>query len=194
MPFTEEKRKFLVSVLGEDRTAHLEEHVGKISKEIEDSGVKFKDLTEAVEAEEEASAEEVPAEKAEEEAAPVTTVTLDEHVQAAIASTLEAAIAPVTKLIEDLQKSVEEKAAANETRLKALELTDEEKIAAALSPNRKAPGDGERPSQSAKTEVSAEQAAATGAETEPVPAPVSKYVEQLTQGRVDTPEGVGEQA
>lgn len=196
MPLTTEKRKFLVGVIGEERVAHIEEHLGEVSKDLEGSGVEFKDLTEAVEAEEKTPTDEPATDTkepaAEDKATPVTMENMGEHVQAAVASALEAAIAPVTKLIEDMQKSFDEKATADEARLKALESTDEEKIAAALSPSRKAPGDGERPSQSKGTEVSEEEAAAAGASTEePAPGPVDGYVEMLTQGHVPTPEGGG---
>jgi len=42
--FTREKRDFLVGVLGEKKVARLEAGLGDLNKELEDSGVAFKDL------------------------------------------------------------------------------------------------------------------------------------------------------
>src|SRR5437870_1573491 len=45
MPFTDKRRKFLVSVLGEERVRELEEQLPLLSKTLREHGVRYKDLT-----------------------------------------------------------------------------------------------------------------------------------------------------
>lgn len=49
MGFNEKKRAFLVEHMGEERVSSLEGRLGELAKEIEASGVSFKDLSEALE-------------------------------------------------------------------------------------------------------------------------------------------------
>lgn len=106
------KRQFLVDKLGEDRVKALEAQPSELSKALKDAGIEYKEAEEK-------------------EAAPAPALSAKEIGEAAVKALTGSAefAAMVTG-----QKAITDTLTALEARVKALERTDDEKIAAAIAP------------------------------------------------------------
>jgi len=193
MPLTPEKRQFLVGVLGEDKTAELEERAGQMGKQLEGSGIEFKDLVgEAPAAPEGESGDPKPADETKGDAEPPPEAP-EALTAEAVKAIIEEAVAPVK---EAVSTAIAEAVDPLKERLAKLERSDEEKLSDLMSPRRKAQ-EGKRPSQSDETKVEGEDVDNI---VNPNPAdPVQPYLDdlrlgQVTQstGRVPQPQGAAE--
>ncbi len=179
---TAEKRQFLVEKWGEDRTVELEGKLGSLSGELKEAGIEFKDLVagepEAPEAEGEDS-EASTGEDSEDEAETPEALTVE-----GVRRVVQEIFAPIEERLAATEKALEGKADAD--RVATLERSDDEKIADQLAPRRRAPGNGERPSQSKDTEAPDEVVDEVTKET--VEDPIEPFFQGLVGGRV-TQEG-----
>jgi hypothetical protein len=155
MGFTTEKRAFLVDALGEDKVAQIEVGATALRKELEDAGAAFKDL-------------------------------LDEGEVGTGAQAATVDLAPLTGLLEELKGGIakmqetltglEGQVTDQDKAIKALQKTDDEKVAAGIAPKGAL-----RPDQSPANKdgniVSEEEARKEGAGGPP-PSPVSAFVAQ----------------
>lgn len=135
MPFKPEKRTFLVDMMGEERTAQLEQGLSFLGKELEEAGVRFKTDEE----------EDKPVPDAG-EADPVAGVGEGNKPVPVLDS--EAVVSAVKELVTQELSGIKQLLTDVSTRLIALEKSDDEKIAQALSPKQKeaTPSNGNRPS------------------------------------------------
>lgn len=135
MGLSDEKRAFLVGRIGEEATKGIEDNLGSMAKTLEEHGIEFKELVETTEEKPEVK----PATEAKTE-----TPSVEDRLAA-----LEAA---TTKGIKEAMDGLKETVVGDLGKLV------DNKIAAALSPKRPAPGDGGgRPSQSEATKVAEDE-------------------------------------
>lgn len=188
MPMAPEKRAFLVDVIGEEKTAAVEESLATFSKDLEEHGIDWKEVGQAfmeppwtpasdsqpvVEAEPaavEAAPAEVPAPDKEKEDEPEGP-TLQE---------LSSKVDALGSHFEGMNTTLGEIAAA----VKDLQRSDDEKVAAAMAPRRREPDPSARATGSPENVVDDDKAAAivaSGGEPDPnAPVnPVMPYIEQL---------------
>ena len=170
MGLSDEKRAFLVGRIGEEATKGIEDNLGSMAKTLEEHGIEFKELVEATEA----KTEEKPEDKQSE--APSVENRLTALEAATVKGIKEAMDGFKETLVSDLGKLVDNK------------------IVAALSPQRPAPAvNEERPSQSKGTEVSAEEQERLNKEAkeaEEENSSVHPYVQDLMRaGRGSLPQG-----
>jgi hypothetical protein len=148
MGLTDERRGFLVEYMGETQVTALEKLLEEKEQDLKDGKVDFKEvLAEAIEAS--PSPDPKPADGDGE------------------APKGDDAIGKLTALIEGQGTQLAEIATAQANQaeeIKALQRTDDEKIAAKMAPDRRPPANGERPSESDSTEISAEEAKGHGAD------------------------------
>jgi len=155
MGFTAEKRAFLVDALGEDKVTQIEAGATALRKELEDAGATFKDLLDDGEA-----------------PAPSQAVTVDLAPLTGLLEELKGGIAKMQETVTGLEGQVVEHGNA----IKALQKTDDEKIAAAIAPKGALRPD-QSPANSDGNTVSEEEAKKEGA-GDPPPSPVSAFVSQ----------------
>lgn len=169
-----EKRAFLVEHLGEERAAKIEESLVTLSKDLEESGIGFKDLADAVELEtdsdsddeedEEEKTDEEDEDKKSEEPAAGTSDSPSEgqkdlvtQLQRGINEAVQAAIAPFTKQLEEIEGQVKE-----------LSKTEDERIADKMKARTNVSNiaDKKRPTDSEGNVIDDKEAAEKGANTE----------------------------
>ena len=172
MPFTKEKRAYLLDVFGdEERVTRIEEGLAVLGKELEGK-VAFKDLADAV-----ADPDPKPEPEGEDDPAPEG----DPEPEAeAEAPTAEARIGALETRIGEVSAQVEELVGATKALadgVKELLKSDEEKMVDALAPRRPAP----RPTEDTQNIVDAAKEAA-GEEEETPPNPVDAYLGQFGIG------------
>lgn len=197
MALSPEKRKFLVDTLGEDRTATIEGNLSDISKELEEAGVGWKEVGSGLAVEEKPPAEEEPkgetptaeekpageeekpkGEGEEEEKPPES----DPDILAGLAQGMD----EIRKGLAQQGKSLDEQFEDIGKRLSALELTDDQKVAAAIAP-RNQPNGAAGPANSAANEVPAEKAkemTKTEGSDDPPSNPATPYVEDAVGRQV----------
>lgn len=166
MPFSEEKKAFLVKHMGEEEVGSLEKNLASLSKQLEAAGVEFKDILDEIPK---------PEPEPEDEPEPEGGREPDASAQLqGISSKLEILTTQVGEIRGELVGFKE--------RLDAAERSDDEKISEKMSPRRQAPGNGGGPATSEKTLVSSkEQKELEQQEKED---PIKPYVDDLTKGLV----------
>ena len=145
MGLTDERRGFLVEHMGENQVVALEKLLEEKEQDLKDGKVDFKEvLADAIEA------TPAPATKPAEGKGEAGHVGLGDEVALA---------AQLTKLIEGVSGKVDEIATAQAEQgeqIKALQASDDEKIAALMHPSRQPPAAGERPTEDKDNEVKPE--------------------------------------
>lgn len=192
----EDKRDFLVEVLGEEKAAKIDKGLTQFRKDLEEAGVDWKDVSDALDQEVVAPMAAAPA------ATPVTDA-LSAPVETPAPAPADAEPAPIAAAVEEPSIAEQVKSltgivttlAEVVTELadgqKALQQTDAAKIATAMAPRRQAPDPSSRPSEGADNIVDAEKARkATEGNTadDAEKNPVSPYVDQL-MGLTRVPQG-----
>jgi hypothetical protein len=147
MGLSDERRGFLVEHIGEGRVTALEKLLEEKEEDLKSGAVDFKEvLAEAIKATPEGAAKPAEGEG-------------DAPKDDPIAKLAELVEAQGTQLTEIVTAQGDQGKA-----IKELQRTDDEKIAAAMSPDRKPPANGERPSEGKGNEISAEKAKDKGAD------------------------------
>ena len=163
MAMDPEKRKFLVQVLGEERTAAIEEGVETLSKTLEASGVGWKDLSKdlgALDADPKPAADTEGDEKPKADATPSATPDAPTATPTPDGGDVASELKGIKEGLQVMSKGLDEQFESIEKRLASLEETDDAKISKALTPKATANG-AQRPSQSAEnTGDAADKAAA----------------------------------
>lgn len=195
MALSPEKRKFLVDVLGEGRTATIEGNLSDVSKELEEAGVGWKELGDGLAVEEKPPAEE---EKPEEEAPAGEKPAGEEEKPESeegeqspesdpnVLDGLVKAMDEIRKGLAQQGKSLDEQFGGIGERLSALELTDDQKIAAAIAPRNK-PNGAAGPANSDANEIPEAQAkkmTKTEGSEDPPSNPATPYVEDAVGRQV----------
>lgn len=139
MALEPDKKAFLEQVLGEERTARVEEGLSELQRELKGAGVTFKEIGEGldppdVEVERPDEEEEKPEEEAPEAATPEEVDESAAPAEAAAAAGLDAKIDILGGKMEEFSKMLDEKFGGIDERLESLERTDDEKVAAAMRP------------------------------------------------------------
>ena len=202
MPLTDEKRAFLIQHMGEERVSALEEALPAYTKQLEQQGVGWKDFEAlmGVKIEEPKPGNGDPPNNGDPPSNgddPSTPDDGDDATGGEDDSTPSAELSP--QVVDELKKitagfaTVTEKLGAIETelvgaktRLDALEKTDDEKIANAMSPRRPAPTSDRRPSEDAKTAIPEDLAKKIFGEGASNVAndPIEPYFQDLVGGQV----------
>jgi hypothetical protein len=183
MALAPEKRKFLVGVLGEKRTATVEENLSDVSKELEEAGVGWKELGEGLTVVEDPPVEDAP--KAEEKP-PVEEEKPEgeegEKPPESDPNVLDGLVKGMDEIRKGLAqqgKGLDEQFADIGKRLSALELTDDQKVAAAIAP-RNQPNGASGPANSPANEIpeaKAKEMTNTEGNEDPPSNPATPYVE-----------------
>jgi hypothetical protein len=154
MGLSDERRGFLVEHIGEGRVTALEKLLEEKEEDLKSGKVDFKEvLAEVIEATPEGGAKAAEGDAGGE--------------PDGVADGLPAEIAKLTALVEAQGKQLAEIVTGQgdqATAIKALQRTDDEKIAEKMAPERKPPANGERPTDSEGNEISAEAAKDKGAD------------------------------
>lgn len=146
MGLSEDKRAYLVEHMGEERVVAIEKGLEEKEAELKAGSIDFKEvLAQAIEATPEGGAK--PADG-------------DKGGESDSGAKLLEALTKLSDQVEGIAKAQGEQA----TEIKALQATDDAKIAAKMEPARQPPADGKRPSEDTGNELSIEDAKAQGAE------------------------------
>ena len=149
MGLREDKKQWLIGKLGEERVSSIEGALGALGKELEEGGIRFKDLvSDEAPPEPVVPAGDTPEGGAPEVPAIPETPAVPEAV-AALGQRVEAVESQNAEILEGIKTLGEV--------LKELQKSDEDKISELLSPRRKVAAK-ERPSEGTETEISDEEA------------------------------------
>lgn len=173
MPLTDEKRAFLTEHLGEERTAKIEQGVEAMSKDLEGSGVGFKDLAKVLAGTKdetpaaEESADDPPADaNADADATPPAT---DEDPgegdpPAVTGKELAPLAAAISAAVVEAVKPIQAQVAEITGQVKELSKSDDDKVADKLTPKtRAAAATGDRPTDDKGNVIDSKEAAEKGA-------------------------------
>ncbi len=171
MGIDETKRTFFVDLLGEERVKVLEEALPQLNKDLENAGVAWKDLTEALsgdgEGEGEEKTEETPKDEekkeevsegeseGDEKKEPAAVGALDDKALDAIKAALTPILEPLAGAVKEIQEKVAE-----------LEKTDDEKVAAKMQ-QAKQTANGKKASESDKNVVDGDKLDQADKDTKP---------------------------
>ena len=174
MPLTDEKRAFLTQHLGEERTAKIEAGVEAMSKELEDSGVGFKELADALTGtKEETPTGEKPtddsvADDDPADAPPATTEDADDDPGKDDPTVVTKELAPLAAAIgaavAEAVKPIQAQVAEITGQVKELSKSDDEKVSDKMAPKTKAAAaNGARPTDDKDNVIDGKEAAEKGA-------------------------------
>lgn len=185
MSLREDKKAFLVEHFGAEKAERIEAQLEELSKEIVGSGVRFKEIFDSPEPEEEAvldddgdddddaGSDDSTSESAE-------SADAGESEADAVLAGVKALTAEFTSVKEILTK-VTATLDGLDTRVSELEKSDDEKVSAKLAP-RKAAVSGMRPSESSKNVVDADKEKVLEEAKDAPENPVAGYIQQLGIG------------
>jgi len=193
MPLSTEKRKFLADVLGEEKVDAIEEGLAAFSKDLEAHGVAWKEVKAVLDSEETNGSD--PKDPKDEPAAPAdpaapTDPAAEPAADPAVGDAdpeeeTQSVDARLTRL-EEGQGKIATAVTEMVDAVKALQVTDDEKLADLISPRRPAPGQDTRPSDDPNNVIDEKTAAELVGETDDPPEnPISAYVRQLTGAGVN---------
>lgn len=154
MGFSDDKRKFFVEALGEERVVALETKLPALEKELEGEGVNFKDLVDDLFPD--------PAEKKTEEGegegseSPADEIPATE--EGGDDTTLEGRVAAVEGQLAAIGDSIKELIASNKTMVESIGTQITQRVDEALTGRKSAPSNGsERPTESDKTKIEGDE-------------------------------------